>query len=231
MDALINGPAMQPGANIVERLITAKKRIGAVAKDGKNVQQNFNFRGIDAVVNACAGHFIDLGILVVPHVEFAHSEMVTYGAKNTVGFRTEVIVGYEFTDGTSSITCKVAAEAIDSGDKGTAKAMSVAYRIALLQALTLPTSERDPDEDSYEVNDPEVARVEALNNAYEALVKTTEDRDEQRAIIQAAIGREMTGKFGDLTMEDAGKIIWLVEDPKELFKVLDAMPAREAAQS
>lgn len=39
---------------------------------------------------------------------------------------------------------------MDSGDKATAKAMSVAFRTALLQALCLPTDEIDPDAESYE---------------------------------------------------------------------------------
>jgi hypothetical protein len=46
----------------------------------------------------------------------------------------------------TSLTCRTPGEAFDSGDKSTAKAMSVAYRTALLQALTLPTDEPDPDE-------------------------------------------------------------------------------------
>jgi hypothetical protein len=44
----------------------------------------------------------------------------------------------------------VLGEAMDSGDKAVAKAMSVAFRIALLQALALPTDEPDPDSYSYE---------------------------------------------------------------------------------
>jgi len=39
---------------------------------------------------------------------------------------------------------------MDSGDKATAKAMSVAFRTALLQSLSLPTDEVDPDATSYE---------------------------------------------------------------------------------
>ena len=39
---------------------------------------------------------------------------------------------------------------MDSGDKATPKAMSVAFRIALLQALALPTDEPDPDSYAYE---------------------------------------------------------------------------------
>src|SRR5690606_2912843 len=45
-------------------------------------------------------------------------------------------------------------EALDSGDKATAKAHSVAYRTFLLQALTIPTHEPDPDESSPERSTP-----------------------------------------------------------------------------
>jgi hypothetical protein len=39
---------------------------------------------------------------------------------------------------------------MDAGDKATAKAMSVAFRTALLQSLSLPTDDVDPDAHSYE---------------------------------------------------------------------------------
>jgi hypothetical protein len=39
---------------------------------------------------------------------------------------------------------------MDWGDKGTPKAMSVAFRTFLLQALTIPTDEAEPDAQVYE---------------------------------------------------------------------------------
>jgi hypothetical protein len=62
---------------------------------------------------------------------------------------------------------------MDSGDKGTAKAMSVAYRILLLQSLIIPTDDRDPDQDSYERAvapnpDPIVEARVAVKDAWEA---------------------------------------------------------------
>ncbi|NKU87713.1 hypothetical protein GS884_09095 [Rhodococcus hoagii] len=41
-------------------------------------------------------------------------------------------------------------EAADAGDKAVSKAQSVAYRTFLLQGLTVPTEERDPDADVHE---------------------------------------------------------------------------------
>ena len=49
---------------------------------------------------------------------------------------------------------------MDSGDKATAKAMSVAFRTALLQVFFLPTDEKDPDEDSFvRTSTPSAARI------------------------------------------------------------------------
>jgi hypothetical protein len=63
----------------------------------------------------------------------------------------KVMVRYTFhaPDG-SSLETIVPAESFDSGDKATAKAMSVAFRTCLLQTLCLPTDDVDPDATSYE---------------------------------------------------------------------------------
>jgi hypothetical protein len=62
-----------------------------------------------------------------------------------------VKVAYVFTGpGGDQLLSRVIGEAMDSGDKAVPKAMSVAYRIALLQVLNLPTTEPDPDSESFE---------------------------------------------------------------------------------
>jgi hypothetical protein len=58
-------------------------------------------------------------------------------------------------------------EASDSLDKATSKAMSVAYRTALIQALTLPTG--DPDPDSF--NPPTDPTVESTDRSRLAQAK------------------------------------------------------------
>jgi hypothetical protein len=52
--------------------------------------------------------------------------------------------------GRDEVQAIVPGEAMDSGDKAVSKAMSVAFRIALIQALNLPTGEPDADSQSYE---------------------------------------------------------------------------------
>ena len=128
--------------------------VQAVRKDSKNQAQKFLFRGIDAVLNAVGPALRKHGVTILPEdVEVHRSNGTTASGKQTA----EVVVKVTYRvygPAGDSIHGKVAAEAMDFGDKAIAKAMSVAYRTFLLQALTIPTDEPDPDSESYERGAP-----------------------------------------------------------------------------
>jgi hypothetical protein len=136
---------------IVAALSRVMEDVGAVRKGDRNTHQNFNFRGIDAVVNAVSPALRKHGVIVTPQVMDYQYETVQVGnpPKNMASVRVMVRYTFHASDG-SSIETTVPAESFDSGDKATAKAMSVAFRTALLQTLCLPTDETDPDAQSYE---------------------------------------------------------------------------------
>jgi hypothetical protein len=125
--------------------------VQGLAKKDKNTHQGFAFRGIDAVMNAVGPALRTHGGFIVPQVVEKTHEIMN-GKLNLV--RISVSFSVYGSEG-EPITGTVAAEAFDSGDKATAKAMSVAYRTFLLQLLCLPTDEPDPD--SYTYNIAEVA--------------------------------------------------------------------------
>lgn len=130
-----------------------------VSKRDRNTHQNFMFRGIDAVVNAVGPVLRKHKVIVVPDVESVTYDIVqTSTGKPATACR--VVVAYRFiaVDG-SEVVAKAAGEAWDSGDKATPKAMSVAFRTALLQALALPTDEPDPDASTYERVEPDWALI------------------------------------------------------------------------
>ena len=135
---------------VVQALSLVMADIGAVAKSGVNQQQKFYFRGVDAVVNAASPAFRRRGVVVVPELleKSRTSSQTKSGSTLNV---VEVTVKYTFHGPAGdTVSAVVAAEAFDSGDKATAKAMSVAFRTALLQTLALPTDEADPDADVYD---------------------------------------------------------------------------------
>lgn len=138
-------------SEIVKLLSQVMAEVGAVRKGDRNQQQNFSFRGIDAVTNAVSPALRKAGVIVTPQVIDYQYGSVTVGSKGTVMGHVKVMVRYTFhaPDG-SSLETIVPAESFDSGDKATAKAMSVAFRTCLLQTLCLPTDEVDPDATSYE---------------------------------------------------------------------------------
>lgn len=147
--------------NLVAKLSEISKAVGAVAKGDRNQSQNFNFRGIDAVVNAVSAHLCEQGIIVVPYViEQAWDEITTASGKRQAWVK--VVVDYRFTDGKESVEARVVAEATDFADKATAKVMSVAFRTALLQVLHLPTDDPDPDSEYVERGSPASSDLEKI---------------------------------------------------------------------
>jgi hypothetical protein len=153
----------EPG-EIYTRLNLVMQDVGAVRKNDKNQAQGFKFRGIDAVVNAVYPALCKHGLVIIPSVLEHEYETVTIGAKGTQMGRVSMEVGYAIKapDG-SLVNGSVRAEAMDTGDKATAKCMSVAYRTFLLQTFCLPTDEPDPDHDVYERSTPDTSNLPPRN--------------------------------------------------------------------
>lgn len=119
-----------------------------IAKDRKNAQQGYNFRGIDDVYNALAPILAAESLIILPRVL---SREITERTTQKGGALFYVVVEVEFDlisgkDG-SKHTIKTYGEAMDSADKATNKAMSAAYKYAAMQAFCIPT-EGDNDADA-----------------------------------------------------------------------------------
>lgn len=133
---------------VQEALARVMGDVRAVGKDERNKQQGFNFRGIDAVLNAVGPALRAHGVIVTPHLDSLTRRQTTT-SKGAAMNCVDVVVTYTFTGPAGDVlTATVPGEAFDSGDKATPKAMSVAFRTALLQALALPTTDTDVDAES-----------------------------------------------------------------------------------
>ena len=135
---------------VVQALAAVMNEIKVVRKEERNQAQNFSFRGIDAVLNAVGPALRKHGVVVVPEVlDYTYDTVVT--SRGTSMAHVVVKVAYTFYGPAGDdLSCMVIGESMDTGDKAGAKAMSVAFRTALLQSLALPTDEPDPDSESYE---------------------------------------------------------------------------------
>jgi hypothetical protein len=148
---------------IYAAIVGVMQDVGAVGKNDKNKQQGFMYRGIDAVMNALQPAMIKNKLFVVPTV-LSEERTERKTDKGSVLFYTRLKINYTFyaEDG-SRISAEVIGEAMDSGDKATNKAMSIAYKYACFQVFCIPTEEmHDPDGESHDVapTEPEVFYVD-----------------------------------------------------------------------
>jgi hypothetical protein len=133
------------GEQIYGLIGKAMKMVGAIGKESKNAQQGFMYRGIDAVYNALNPVMAELGLFICPEIiEQRREERTTKGG--TV--LTYSILTMKYTvyapDG-SNVSCTVIGEGMDSGDKASNKAMSIAMKYAMFQLFFIPTEAVDPD--------------------------------------------------------------------------------------
>ena len=165
-------------------LAKVMRSVDHVGKGDFNSHQKFNFRGIDGVLNAVGPALREHNVVVYPRLhDVAYEEVKTSGGKASTACR--VVVDYVFAsvDG-STVETRVAAESWDTGDKAMPKAMSVAMRTALIQALALPTDEPDPDSFTYtrEAADEKKERDAAKIERVDAEIKAATTVDELRAL-------------------------------------------------
>jgi hypothetical protein len=116
-----------------------------------NMGGQVRFRGVDATMNAFGAAQRRHGVIVMPtSVEKAYGETKTSNGK--VMRECTVTVTYKIMGPKGDhMTVMSIGESLDTGDKATAKAMSVALRTLLLQVGMVPTEmPKDPDQQVYE---------------------------------------------------------------------------------
>lgn len=129
----------------------------AIGKNQRNQQQGFMYRGVDMVMNTFQPLFAKHCIFVVPEVLDSHrEERQTARGGNLIYSVLKVRYTFYAADG-SSVSAVVQGEGMDSADKSSNKAMSVAFKYALFQVFCIPTEEMvDPDAET----PPESAQME-----------------------------------------------------------------------
>jgi hypothetical protein len=205
-------------SQIHERIAAVCKEAKALGKDGKNQQQHYQFRGIEAVMNHLHPLFARHEIFILPTVLNNQSEERTTKAGSALIYRL-VTVRFDFctTDG-SQVSCVVTGESMDSGDKATNKALSAALKYALSQMLLLPYQEVDSEIDSPEVEPKAKGKPQSKPKARpDQLAKLKEFcisyqvTDEQKYKAADALGIELKG----LTEEQADLLLAFLHEEYE----------------
>lgn len=131
---------------IYGKIAAIMKDTKAITKSEKNQQQGFMFRGIDNVMNELHDIFAKHEVFILQEVTgFTTENRPTKSGGTNTFTRATIRFRYMTTDGSFVETVNVG-EAMDAGDKGMNKAMSIALKYSLLQMFLIPTEEqKDPD--------------------------------------------------------------------------------------
>ena len=151
IETAANIPADAP--QIYSLIGQAMREIGAVGKDSINKTQGFKYRGIDAVYNALNPVMSKYGLFIVPEVlEQTREERTNKGGTTLLYSILKIRFTMYAPDG-SNISSVIIGEGMDTGDKATNKAMSIALKYAAFQIFMIPTEETtvDPDAETHEV--------------------------------------------------------------------------------
>lgn len=132
--------------NIFQRLHGVMKDVKYLQKGEARVANQYRYISHDAVAAALHPALVKHGIVVVPSIqEITQTDNRTM-VKLAVGF-------VNIDDPKDQIASLWAGYGIDSGDKGIGKAVSYAYKYALLKTFCLETGD-DPDNDADATYEP-----------------------------------------------------------------------------
>ena len=210
-------------AEIYQAIIGVMSDIGVIGKEKKNAQQGFKYRGVDDVMNALQPVMVQHGLFVVPEIiDQKREERQTNRGGNLIYSVCTVRYTFYAKDG-SSVQCVVVGEGMDSGDKATNKAMSIAFKYACFQVFCIPTEEmKDPDAEVHEVTpkskhteNPKIAAATAkANEVKKLLVKISGDK----TIAQQVWNEQYKQDAGDIVKMNAALI-----ELNEKLKQIEAM--------
>jgi hypothetical protein len=159
-----------------------------VAKSDQHKEKNrdtgqtyvkYNFRGVEAALNAFGPATLRHGINVLA-VDMTTSYRDTTSSRNSKMREATLLTTWQIMGpmGDSLPLLKSAGESLDSGDKGTAKAQSLALRALLFNTGMIPTG--DPEPETEHVERGEAPQRSALEYRDEIVdPKTTPGRLEQ----------------------------------------------------
>lgn len=140
-----------------------------IAKNQKNTQQNYAYRGIDPLYDTIAPIYTQHGLIITPRVIWFDRSIATtekeYNGKKTVQTAVTVIVKVEYTfrhvHNEQSLITEFYGEATDYSDKATNKATTAAYKYMVIQTFNIPINGTDNDADN---NSPEIIQPIKINS-------------------------------------------------------------------
>lgn len=158
--------------NAIQKIVAKE----GLAKERSNKEQGYKFRGIDDVLNLMSPLLAEQGICTFTSI--LKSEVSQYQTKSgTMMNRTVVSAQIRFIDITDGSTesVEIVGEASDSADKATNKAMSAAYKYAMILTFNIPVIGEENEGDFHTPEEAVTTKETTLQGGTSQKDKTTDD--------------------------------------------------------
>ena len=197
-------------ALVHEKIIAVMRDVSAIPKDRNNASQGYKFRGIDDVYSALHDILAKHGLFTLPEVLSERVEDRQTKNGSALIYRVLTIRFTFYAEDGSSLTSTLVGEGMDSGDKASNKAMSVAHKYALLQAFAIPTEDaKDPENDSPE---PLPKTTHDAANAMRAAIDEGKRRKAAELVQAQGIDEKMKGEIWNACGRDIDRFIARLEE-------------------
>lgn len=155
----------QEKKNIHQRILSIMEELSYIQRGDAKVNGQYKFVSHDQVTGAVHPLLVKYGVTIIPTVQEVNQETNRTSVKLAVCF-------FNADDPTDCLTCSFCGYGIDAGDKGPGKAISYAYKYALLKTFCLETGD-DPDTDATAVFEVETcSEFDAISGSYSGKDKT-----------------------------------------------------------
>jgi hypothetical protein len=158
---------------IFKRLAEINKKITAIGKNSRNQAQNFQYRGVDDVMNELHSLFAEYEVIILPElIAGSREERQSKSGGALITSLNDYKFTFVTTDGSNCFAI-IRGEAMDSADKSSNKSIAVALKYALTQMFLIPTSEmKDPDAETHDVK---ATKKETLSKPYQYALKAVNE--------------------------------------------------------
>lgn len=200
---------MAENKNLIQRLVDAMKEIKEIKKDGQNTYQKYTFQSEGAIKSAVKKALEENGIIIIPEYEIINQYDRT-SSKGTVNHFVDVMGMFTITDGTDSITGKMAGSGQDTGEKAVVKAETTAQKYFYKQLFNISDQEADPDS-----TNSGSFKKSSLDNEYQNLVRQIAQRNQKTYEVIDAWIKKQTPLANNMTPQQ--KISAMIMTAKRLM--------------
>ena len=225
--------------------ITAAMAAEGIPKAHMNLQDQYQYRSIDDVLGRLGPLLAKHGLCVLPRILKRHGAE-RLGDNQSILSSVHVLIAYDLVssrDG-SLHTIKSSGEALDSSDKATAKAMSAAYKSAMLQTFCVPVTGGDdadaksPKQRKHKIGKEPVQGWQAWSEDIVEMIgccETAEALDRMRsrqAALLTAVSRERADLYAGLGTAFSTRMLFLskptpsAEKPQNGIRAVDSASIR-----